>query len=470
MRNSLTAIAILSCCLAAHAQRPEAKEIPSAPAVQFTLAQASAAPVSATMQSNTTAAMDAASDAPSLTREQAEHLALKNNPHITVARLTALADRQIVRETRSAELPSLTGTGTLVGAEQASRIGSGTITASRLLNHGGAGVGFTQLLTDFGRTQHLIAASSLQAKAAEQNAEATREAIVFATDLAFYNALEAQATLAVAKSTQTQRQSVTDQVNALTASKLRSTLDQSFADVNLSQAQLMVLDAQSQYDAATANLDEVLGTADDRRYNLIDDATTPAPVAASADAVLTLALSQRPDLRALELAHQADLWFSRAQHEQLLPTLNAQSIVGITPFGSATYFSPDWYGAADINLSIPIFEGFKFRAQAQEADLRAKASSEQSRALTDRIARDVRVAWLEAATAQQRMSVTAQLLKQANMGLDLAKTRYQLGLSSIVELTQAQLQQTQAQIDQANARLEYEADLARLRFESGSQP
>jgi len=73
-------------------------------------------------------------------------------------------------------------------------------------------------------------------------------------------------------------------------------------------------------------------------------------------------------------------------------------------------------------------------------------------------------------TAQQRMAVTAELLQQANTALDLAQTRYNLGLSSIVELSQAQLQQTQAQIDQANARLEYEADLAALRFQSGVTP
>ena len=102
--------------------------------------------------------------------------------------------------------------------------------------------------------------------------------------------------------------------------------------------------------------------------------------------------------------------------------------------------------------------------------MRAKASSEQSRQLADRIVRDVRTAWLAANTAQQRMSVTTELLKQANTALELAQTRYQLGLSSIVELSQAQLQQTQAQIADVNARFEYEADLATLRFQSGSQP
>jgi outer membrane protein len=66
------------------------------------------------------------------------------------------------------------------------------------------------------------------------------------------------------------------------------------------------------------------------------------------------------------------------------------------------------------------------------------------------------------------MSVTAELLQEANTALDLADTRYRLGLNSIVELSQAQLQQTEAQIAEANARFDYEADLAALRFQSGS--
>ena len=45
-----------------------------------------------------------------------------------------------------------------------------------------------------------------------------------------------------------------------------------------------------------------------------------------------------------------------------------------------------------------------------------------------------------------RIAVTAELLKQANMALQLTQTRYQLGLSSIVELSLAQLQQTTAAI------------------------
>ncbi len=405
-----------------------------------------------------------------LTRQQAEQLALRNNPRISVASLLALAQKQAVRVTRSAYFPTLNGEVTGVDAEEATRISTGALTASRLLYHVGAGVELDQLIYDFGHTRNLVASSSFQSKAADQQSEATREDIVLAADIAFYNALQAQATLKVAQSTVNERQSVGDQVDALTASKLKSTLDQSFAQVNLSQAKLLLLDSQNRYDAAIAGLNEVLGTTGDAHYTLVDDSTLPQPVAPSAEAVIGLALQQRPDLQAQKLTHEADLRFARAERDQLFPTISGLGDLGYTPVKPTQYFNKDWYGAAGVNIGIPIFNGFKYHAQASEADLRAKASDQQSRVLIDRITRDVRTAWLRANTARQRMDVTAQLVQEANTALDLASTRYKLGLSSIVELSQAQLQQTQAQIDDANARFDYEEDLAALRFQSGSQP
>ena len=64
------------------------------------------------------------------------------------------------------------------------------------------------------------------------------------------------------------------------------------------------------------------------------------------------------------------------------------------------------------------------------------------------------------------MSVTRQLLDQSNQALDLAKTRYDLGLGSIVELSQAQLQQTQAEISNAQAGYDYRLALAVLRYQT----
>jgi outer membrane protein len=64
------------------------------------------------------------------------------------------------------------------------------------------------------------------------------------------------------------------------------------------------------------------------------------------------------------------------------------------------------------------------------------------------------------------LDVTKQLLQQANLGLSLAKTRYQMGLSSIVELSQAQLQETQAEISSVQAGYDYQLALSALTYET----
>jgi outer membrane protein len=77
---------------------------------------------------------------------------------------------------------------------------------------------------------------------------------------------------------------------------------------------------------------------------------------------------------------------------------------------------------------------------------------------------------LAANTAYQRVAVTDELVKQADLALSLAQTRYKLGLSSIVELSQAQFQQTDAAIGNANAQYRYRLALATLNYQIGTTP
>jgi len=69
--------------------------------------------------------------------------------------------------------------------------------------------------------------------------------------------------------------------------------------------------------------------------------------------------------------------------------------------------------------------------------------------------------------AFQRIDVTAQFLRQAALALDLAQGRYNLGLSSIVELTQAQLNLTQAEIENLNAKYDYQTQYSALQYPVG---
>jgi outer membrane protein len=405
-----------------------------------------------------------------LTRQQAEQIALANNPRIRISQLIAKIQHQAVRVRRADELPNLSGNITAVTANTGSRISSGYLTASSLLEHAGMGVQLNQQITDFGRTRNLVASAQLQEKARAADAEASRQDIVLATDQVFFAVIEAQETLQVAFQTVSARQTLTDQVSALTSSKLRSDLDLSFAQVNLSQAKLLQLNAQNNLDAAKAALSAVLGYDKQMDFQLVDDKASLPPLPASSEALIVQAIQNRPDLQSLRFNEQAAQKFSKAQHEQLLPTISALGVVGGTPVGSSQYFTSNWYGAVGGNVSIPIFNGFRFTAQASQAALQAKAAAEETRALRELVVRDVQTAWLNANTALQRVTVTTELLKQANTALDLAKTRYDLGLSSIVELSQAELQQTEAAIGNANARSQYNFAIATINFQTGVQP
>ena len=404
----------------------------------------------------------------SITRSDAERIALKNNPRITASRLLALAAGQVTRETRSGELPQISVAITAEKAEDGSRIGAESLTDSRLYTHAGTGGSLSQLITDFGHTRDLVATSKLRQRAQDQTALATEQDVLLATDQAFYRLLNAQSLLDVAKATVAARGDVQNLTSALTKSALKSDLDLNIASADLSQSQLMELDAENGVASASAAVAAVLAAPADTVYLAVEDSDgTPPPPPDRSAAINASAQTQRPDLQALRSNAAADQKFAAAQKLQYLPTVSALATGGITPVAPDGVFVPNWYAAAGVSLTLPLFTGFRIDAQAQEARLREKAAEKQAQELSDTIGRDVRVALLNAQTAFRRIGVADQFRKQTAQALALAQTRYKLGLSSIVELSQAQLQSTQAAVAAVNARYDYLLALRSLDYARG---
>ena len=394
----------------------------------------------------------------------AEQLALKNNPQISVARLTALASQQVTREARSALWPTAVVDLTGVDSQPNSRITAGGLNNPIIYQRAAVGTSVSQLITDFGHTTNLVSSANLAAKAENENAIATGEQIRLAADQAFYSALQAQSVTKVAEQTVSARQTLADQVDALFKSKLKSQLDQSFANVNLSQAKLLLLDAQNSENAALAALSAVLGYSSVQNLQLVEDTTPLTPPPANVDELISQAFNKRPELLSLDFQYQSAQKYQKAQRDLLFPTLRAAGAVGDTPVRNPVL--SNWYVAVGVNIEIPIFNGFLYNARSREASLREQAVQERVLDLRNRISRDVRTSWLNANTAFNRLAVTQQLLDESNLAMDLSGTRYKLGLSSIVELSQAQLQQTQAEIGNAQASYDYRLALAVLRFET----
>jgi outer membrane protein len=389
-----------------------------------------------------------------LTLAQAEALALKNNPQVTIGKLRALEAQQYVRETRSALLPtaylSLTG----VDSESGSRIAAGALNNPIVFPRAAAGVTVSQLITDFGRTTNLLSSSEFQAKAEDKNAAATTADITLTVDQAFYNSLETRELVKVARETLNARQTFVDKIQALTTARLKSDLDLSFAKVDVARARLLVLESQNNYQTSLAALSAILGYPDQQDFELIQPTEAITPPAPDAQPLILEALRQRPEVGSLQFQVESAQKSSAAEHDLWRPTINALGVAGTTPVRDPA-ITPNWYGAVGVNVNIPLFNGFLYNARAKTADLQTEVLRQRLADLRNNIARDVRTSWQQTNQAYERLSVTQQLREQANLALDLAQQRYNLGLGSIVEFTQAELGKTEADIADTDATYQY---------------
>ena len=388
-----------------------------------------------------------------LTLAQAETIAIKSNPQITIGRLRALAAQQYVREARSALMPNAYLSLTAVDANPGSRLAAGFLNNPVLYPRAADGVNVTQLVTDFGRTTNLLSSSEYNAKAEDQNAAATRADILLVVDQAFYNSLETKALVTVAQETVRSRQTLVDKIQALTNAKLKSEIDLSFSKVDLARGKLLLLEAQNNYQTALAALSAILGYPDEQNFQLIEETTEVNQPSPDVAPLIQQALQQRPEIKALQFEVDSAQKFAGAEHDLWRPTVNALGVVGQAPVRDNHIQS--WYGAVGVNINIPVFNGFLYNARAKVADLQTEADRQKLLDTRNNIARDVRNAWQDSRRAFERLSVTQQLREQAGLALDLAQARYNLGLGSIVEFTQAELQKTDADIQDTDAKYQY---------------
>jgi outer membrane protein len=400
-----------------------------------------------------------------LSLAEAQRLAIQNNPQLSAATLNAAASYQVPKEYGSNFAPTVTGSLTGVGADSGSRLAAGALNNPVVYNRLAAGVTVSQMLTDFGRTRNLVDMAKLKAQAQDQITQGTRADILLATSRAYFNVQRATAVLQVATQTVAARQLVSDQVTALEANRLKSLLDVSFANVNLADAKLLLVQAQNDLKSAEAELAAAMGLPTQTVFTLSPE-PLPGILPDRIDPLIQDAIQNRPELKDLRLEQNAAERFAKAEHLLIYPTIGALGAIGIVPAGEQAV--PGRYGAVGVNVNVPIFNGGLFKARQTEAELRARAAAQNVSDLANRVVRDVRVAYLAAINAYDRINLTDELLKQAQLALDLAQSRYNLGLSSIVELSQAQLNLTAAQIGAASARYDYQAQWIAVQYQTGA--
>ncbi len=404
---------------------------------------------------------------PTLTLAEAQALALKYHPQIAAANYRALAAQEAVTETRAGYFPQVNLYADAVGVNsEGSRIMAGGLNNPSVYDRGAGGLQVNQLITDFGRTANLTASSKYQAQAANENANTTSEQVLLDADTAYFNVLAARAVVHVAQQTLDTRQVVLDQITALATNKIKSELDVSFAQVEVQQAQLLMENAQNNADAAMASFSTALGYSELHQFQLVEEGPPENPGTNDVEDLIQLALADRPELLSLRDERDAANRFARGERDARLPMIEAVGVAGDAPAHDPHL--PDDYAAGGFQLDLPIFAGGLYVSRQREAELQAQADDKLLTSAENNVIRDVRIAWLDYNDAKEQLHTTEELLQTANEAYTLAQARYLAGISSIVELSEAQLNLTSAQIAEANARYNVFIQQANVTYQIGA--
>jgi outer membrane protein len=400
-----------------------------------------------------------------LSLADAKARALKNQPGLLAEQYRTQAADKKVGEWRASYFPQAYGNLTAVEANGDTAVAAGALTTSSISTRAAAGGSLVQMITDFGRTTNLLQSARLAAKASGQDEESVRQSILMQVEDAYFSAQAAQSVLKTAQAVFDFRQLTLRQLSALAKSDLRSTLDVQFAQVMGSEAELAVVRAQSNVQRTQAQLAASMGEEGQGSFVLTDE---PLPQSPGRDAspYISEAIADRPDLMALKLRSDSAMHEARAERDLNFPTINALAAGGEVPAHDATIHHE--YGGVGVNVNIPIFNGGLYSARSATAELEAKAVGKDAALREVEIVRDVRMTWADARDAYLQMGVTQRLVDETDVAMRLAQARYDAGLGSIVELNQAELDQTSALITAASARFDYLRAMTAFQFAMGN--
>ena len=323
------------------------------------------------------------------------------------------------------------------------------------------------MIFDFGRTLNLTAAAKFQALSEAQQEELTKAQVLLQVDRSYFDVLKALALLRVANETVSSRQVIYDEIAALAKSKLKSDLDQTYARANLEQANQLVLQAKNAVGVANSRLSESMGYHTVQKFSLSDQPPLKLPDE-SIGLLVSKALQIRPEVVALRDQVKGAQREAAAAFDARFPRIEALGSIGRTTVGAPAVYGD--YGAAGIDVEVPLFTGGLFSARQKEATLRASAQQKALDQEENQVVEEVNSSWLDAFTAFKNIGVAEQLAASAQQALELASAEFRAGQTSIIELSQAQLNALQAEIAAASAKYDYQIDRVQLDYQSGALP
>jgi outer membrane protein TolC len=415
-----------------------------------------------------------------LTLADAVRVALEKNPTVQAAVAYAQAVHEGIAEAKAARMPRVDFSEGFTRGNNPVYVFGGLLT-ERQFTTSDFGLNFlntpppldifrTQFtaalpLYDAGQTGRRIKDAKLSAQGAGETGLRTRQEVIFNVVKAYTDELLARENVRVAEAAVKTAQSDLHRAEARQEEGQAVPSDLLSAQVQLAQAQEDLLQAQNAVDLAHAAVNVAMGLPEDAATTIEAGLKESNFEAGALSERQQLALKNRPDLREANLGVERAANGQHMARAEFLPKVNAFSSWEEDNQTFLARGGNNW--TAGVSLNFNLFDGGANRARLAAARYRQTQAQSQVAQMAAAVKLQVREAYLNLATAQQRVGVSRQAQAEAEESLRIIQNRYEAGLATITDLLQVETARTSAQKKYLNALFDYRLSYAALELATG---
>jgi len=401
-----------------------------------------------------------------LTLEEAIAIALETAPLIQARLFEYLAAAHRVDQALAPLLPQLSGAWSTARTQNAARgvraVGDprpGGRAAQYTIDPADeqmkATVTLSQLIFDFGKTFATTEAARRLAEVAQEDVEFQRQIITLTVKESFININFARRLIRVQEQALERADLNLRSARGFFEVGTRPKSDVARAEVDVANARVALIQARNGEQIARVALNTAMGIAADTATEVQDNLIYQA-MTLDRGQLQSQALKQRPEYKQARLRVNEAEARMRAAFRDFFPDLNGSAFYG----GRRADLNEIW--EIGLNLSWTIFDGGNKIAKLRETKATVEATQARVKATELDISREVEQAQLNVNEAQERIGAAQTAVASAQENFRLAQGRFDAGVGTILELTDAQLFLTQAQNTEAQALADYRIFLARL--------
>lgn len=397
-----------------------------------------------------------------LNLERCIELAFKFHPNIVAAKNNVLVSQSKIGQAQSNYFPQVSASGGYSKIKSGS--GGSTLKSDNPYDQYNSSINLDQMLFDFGKTPTQVKIQKLNRDASKADLDDIIDQTVFNVKQAYYGVLQTKRSRDVALETVTQYQHHLEQAKGFFEVGIKSKFDVTKADVDLSNAKLNLIKAENNLKIAAVTLNNAMGIPDAPEYTLVDNLTVKKQPITLQEALLT-AFKNRPDLISITTKKEAAKESIDLAKKGYYPVLSGNAAYN----WAAQKFPLQEGWTAGVTMTFPIFSGFLTKNQVKEAEATLNVVKANEDALKNVIQLNIRQAYLQLLQAEESITTAELAVKQATENLAIANGRYEAGISSPIEVTDAQVAYSNSKLSHIQALYDYQIALASLEKAMGSK-